>query len=73
MPWRQFLLGNAAGAIAWASAVGFAAYMLGRQVERVAGPMFMAIGIVALILIVIAVIFVGRRREAYGGSRTRPA
>jgi hypothetical protein len=40
---------------------GFAAYILGRQVERVAGPMVIAIGVVALILIVIAVIFVGRR------------
>jgi len=61
MPWRQFLLGNALGALAWASIFGFAAYILGRQVERVAGPMVIAIGVVALILIVIAVIFVGRR------------
>jgi membrane protein DedA with SNARE-associated domain len=56
MPWRQTV-----GAIAWASAVGFAAYMLGRRVERVAGPMFMAIGLVALILIVVSVISVGQR------------
>jgi membrane protein DedA with SNARE-associated domain len=61
MPWPQFLLGNALGALAWASIFGFAAYILGRQVERVAGPMVIAIGVVALILIVIAVIFVGRR------------
>jgi membrane protein DedA with SNARE-associated domain len=60
MPW-QFLLGNALGALAWASIFGFAAYILGRQVERVAGPMVIAIGVVALILIVIAVIFVGPR------------
>jgi membrane protein DedA with SNARE-associated domain len=50
MPWRQFLLGNALGALAWASIFGFAAYILGRQVERVAGPMVIAIGVVALIL-----------------------
>jgi membrane protein DedA with SNARE-associated domain len=60
MPWRQFMLANAAGALAWASFFGFAAYMLGRQVERIAGPMVIVIGIVALAVIVIGANFAAR-------------
>jgi len=60
MPWRQFMLANVAGAVIWASFFGFAAYMLGRQVERFAGPMIILIGLAALITIAIGAHFVGR-------------
>jgi membrane protein DedA with SNARE-associated domain len=60
MPWRQFLLANAVGALVWASFFGFAAYMLGRQVERLAGPMVIVICLAAVIVIIVAAIFAGR-------------
>jgi membrane protein DedA with SNARE-associated domain len=60
MPWRQFMLANVVGAFAWAAFFGFAAYMLGRQIERVAGPLVMVIGAATVVVIVIAAIFVGR-------------
>jgi membrane protein DedA with SNARE-associated domain len=60
MPWRQFLAANIVGALAWASFFGFAAYYLGRQAERLAGPMVVVVGIVAVVVIVIAAIFVAR-------------
>jgi len=60
MPWRQFLLANAVGALVWASCFGFAAYLLGRQVERLAGPMVIVIGLAAAIVIIVAAIFAGR-------------
>jgi membrane protein DedA with SNARE-associated domain len=60
MPWRQFMLANIVGAFVWAAFFGFAAYMLGRQIERVAGPLVMVIGAATVIVIVIAGIFVGR-------------
>ncbi len=63
MPWRHFLLANVVGALAWVSSFGFAAYMLGRQVERLAGPMVIVVGIATVIVIVVATIFV-RRHEA---------
>jgi membrane protein DedA with SNARE-associated domain len=63
MPWRQFLAANIIGAIVWASFFGFAAYMLGRQVERLAGSLFIIVGIAAVIVIAIGAIFV-RRHEA---------
>lgn len=37
MPWRRFLIFNAAGGFAWASALGLGAYFLGRRIERIDG------------------------------------
>jgi len=63
MPWRGFLLANIVGALVWASFFGFAAFFLGRQVERLAGPIVIVIGIAAVIVIVLGANFV-RRHEA---------
>jgi membrane protein DedA with SNARE-associated domain len=63
MPWAHFLVTNIVGALVWAMFFGIAAYSLGRQIERVAGPMVVVIGIAAVIFIIIAVIFV-RGHEA---------
>jgi len=60
MPWRQFMLANVVGAVIWASFFGFLAYMFGRQVERMAGPMVIVVGIAAVIVIVVGAIFVSR-------------
>lgn len=60
MPWRQFMLANIVGALVWACFFGFAAYWLGREVESIAGPMVIGIGIVAVIVIVVAARFVSR-------------
>jgi len=63
MPLQLFMIANIAGALAWASFFGFAAYLLGHEFERVAGPVAISIGIVVTIVIVAASIFV-RRHEA---------
>jgi membrane protein DedA with SNARE-associated domain len=63
MPWRQFLLANIVGAVAWAGFFGFAAYMLGRQVERVAGPLVIIIGVIAVVIFIAGAVFI-RRHEA---------
>ena len=59
MPWRHFLLANVVGAVIWASFFGFAAYMLGRQFERLAGPMVIVLGVATVIVIIAGAIFVG--------------
>jgi membrane protein DedA with SNARE-associated domain len=62
MPWRKFLVYNAAGGIAWATVYGSAAYLLGTQVERISGPLsivFLLAGAVA----VVAGVVVVRRHE----------
>jgi len=71
MPWRQFLLTSTAGALAWAAFFGFAAYMLGRQVERLAGPMVIIVGIVVLILIIVGAIFVARHEAQLSAEAER--
>jgi membrane protein DedA with SNARE-associated domain len=52
MPWRPFLVWNAAGGIIWATVFGLGSYVLGHNVHRVEGP----IGIVAVALAVCAII-----------------
>jgi membrane protein DedA with SNARE-associated domain len=60
MPWRQFMLANIFGAFVWAGFFGFAAFMFGRQIERLAGPLVIVIGIATVIVIAIGANFVGR-------------
>jgi membrane protein DedA with SNARE-associated domain len=60
MPWRQFMLANVAGALLWSAFFGTAAYIFGRQVERMAGPMVVVIGVAAVIGIALAANFVAR-------------
>jgi len=63
MPWKRFLLFNAAGGFTWAAAIGIGAYLLGHRVEHIGG----IIGMVALIgavLAVIAVLVVSRHYES---------
>jgi membrane protein DedA with SNARE-associated domain len=60
MPWSQFLAANIVGAFTWAAVFGFAAYMLGHQVEHVAGPLMIVVGIVALVVLAIGANFIGR-------------
>jgi len=60
MPLRSFMLANIVGAAVWASFFGFAAYLLGREVEKIAGPLVIAVGIAAVIVIVLGAYFVSR-------------
>ena len=75
MPWRQFLLANVVGrARSGPSFFGFAAYMLGHQVEHLAGPMVIVIGIAAVDRHRDLAPFRRPARGAVdGGSRTRAA
>lgn len=63
MSWPRFLLFNIAGAIAWSSFYGIGAYLLGRQAHLIAGPLGIAFGIIALILIVAGFIFLHRNEK----------
>jgi membrane protein DedA with SNARE-associated domain len=63
MAWRRFMIANAAGAIIWASVVGFGAYVSGRAVTHVTGPVGVALLVIGLAAIVGAVRFI-RAHEA---------
>jgi membrane protein DedA with SNARE-associated domain len=72
MPWTHFLATNIIGALLWAMFFGVAAYSLGRQIERVAGPMVILLGLAAVVFIVIAGNFV-RGHEAQLAARAEQA
>jgi len=63
MPQPQFLLANVFGAFIWALFFGTAAFLLGRQFEKLAGSAVVVLGIVAVVVIVIGAHFV-RGHEA---------
>jgi membrane protein DedA with SNARE-associated domain len=63
MPWEPFLLFNAAGAVAWASLYGLAAYVFGKEVHRVLGGMGLVMLVLAVVMVVAATVFL-RRHES---------
>jgi membrane protein DedA with SNARE-associated domain len=71
MPWPQFLLANIVGAFAWAAIFGFAAYILGHEVEHVAGPLMIAVGIAALIILAVGANFIGRHEAQLAAEAER--
>ena len=71
MPWLQFLLANSVGAFAWAAVFGFAAYLLGHEVEHVAGPVMIVIGIVAVDPLAIGANFVGKHEAQLAAEAER--
>jgi membrane protein DedA with SNARE-associated domain len=62
MPWPHFLAMNALGAVAWATLFGGGAYLLGNQIDRVAGPLGFGLLAIAVLGAVIGLAFV-RRHE----------
>jgi membrane protein DedA with SNARE-associated domain len=63
MPWAPFLLANVVGALAWASLFGFAAYLLGHEMEHAAGPIMIVVGAIVVIVLGIGALFI-RSHEA---------
>jgi len=63
MPWRRFLVFNAAGAVAWAGGYGMLAYLFGERVERFTKPAGIAI-VASAIGGALALIWLVRRHEA---------
>ena len=63
MPWRRFLLFNAAGGIAWATIYGGGAYLLGRQIERLSGPIEIVFVAAAVIAVVVGAVIIRRQEE----------
>lgn len=62
MDWWWFLPSNAAGGILWACIYGLGAYWLGNAIKRIAAPAGIALGVVALVVIIAAFLII-RRRE----------
>jgi membrane protein DedA with SNARE-associated domain len=63
MPWSRFLPFNAAGGIVWATIYGTGGYYLGKNVNRLAGPVGIATVIIAAILIIIVLVVLKRNEQ----------
>jgi len=63
MPWRRFLLANAAGALLWSVVLGTSAYAFGRALLRVTGPLAIGLFLIGVGLLCAAGLFV-RAHEA---------
>ena len=63
MRWWRFLVYNAAGGIVWATLYGAGAYFLGRQIEKLSGPVGIGLAVAAA-LVIIAAFFIVRRSES---------
>jgi membrane protein DedA with SNARE-associated domain len=63
MPWRRFLIVNAAGAVAWAAGYGAAAYWFGKELERVSASLTWVIVAVAIVGVTAVLVFL-RRHES---------
>ncbi|MGH7087776.1 MAG: DedA family protein [Stellaceae bacterium] len=61
MTWARFLVANTAGAILWATLYGVAADYLGQGIERLAGPVGIAVGITAAVVVLVGAILLHRR------------
>lgn len=62
MAWPSFLAFNAAGGTTWAMLYGFAAYYFGKALSTFAGPLSIAVAVVAVVGFIIS-IFVIRRHH----------
>src|SRR5271169_3301259 len=60
MPWRDFLAANAAGSLVWAVTYGYAAYELGREFERLEGPIVIVLLVITVVGFIVGGVFVHR-------------
>jgi membrane protein DedA with SNARE-associated domain len=62
MHWSHFLVMNALGGICWAAIYGGGAYLFGTEIKRIAGPVSIALLVVAAACVVAGIVFF-RRHE----------
>src|ERR1700691_4412029 len=71
MPCRDFLLANMVGAIVWAVTYGLAAYELGREFERLEGPIVIVLLLITVISFIAGGIFIHRHETKLIGEAER--
>jgi len=63
MSWPRFLAFNAAGGIVWSSLYGLGAYVFGKEIHHMAGPIALALGVAAVIAVVACTVFLRRNEK----------
>ncbi|ACI51704.1 SNARE associated Golgi protein [Gluconacetobacter diazotrophicus PA1 5] len=73
MPWHTFLLFNALGGIGWAGGYAYGAYFLGHQVLSISGPVGVALGVLATLVIGGSFVFLKKNERRLTEEATREA
>jgi membrane protein DedA with SNARE-associated domain len=60
MTWRRFAMFNAAGGCLWAGLYGLGGFYLGNEVERMARPVGIAIGVAATFVVILGILLLRR-------------
>jgi membrane protein DedA with SNARE-associated domain len=63
MAWPRFLVFNAAGGIVWATGYGTGAYLAGSQINRLSGPVDLALAGVAVVVVVTLILLLRRKEQ----------
>jgi membrane protein DedA with SNARE-associated domain len=71
MEWSRFLIFNVAGAAAWSALYGLGAYGMGEEIKRLSGPIGIAAGAIALMLIVTGWVLIRRHEEQLANEAER--
>jgi membrane protein DedA with SNARE-associated domain len=71
MPWRNFMFANVVGALIWAVTYGYAAYELGREFERLEGPIVVILAIITVAGFVGGGMFVHRHEAQLAAEAER--
>jgi membrane protein DedA with SNARE-associated domain len=71
MPLRPFMVANVAGAVVWATAYGVAGYLLGDELQRLAGPAVVVLGGVAVAVLVASFVLVARHEQRLAAEAER--
>jgi membrane protein DedA with SNARE-associated domain len=63
MPWPRFLVFNAGGGVVWATLYGVGAYLAGDRITKLSTPVDLALGGLAVVVIVSLVLVLRRQEE----------
>lgn len=63
MHWLVFFIANLAGAIFWAGTYGTAAYVLGREIHKLVGPVGITLLILAAIAIIVGIVLIRKHEK----------
>ena len=71
MSWPRFLAFNAAGGIVWSGLYGGGAYLFGSRIKHLLGPVGLTLGVLAVGLAIVGVVFVHRHEERLADAAER--
>src|SRR5947209_10736081 len=65
MPWRRFLVFNAAGGVTWATLMGFGTYTVGQTVTRLGGFVGIGLAVVGVLLMLGTMLLLHRSEHRF--------